>query len=75
MLKDLHADQARSIADLAKRARAQRDALLGNVAVDDLGGLTPARGEGNPTAEFGAGTGHQADLAVKKSARGRPSGS
>ena len=34
-------------------ARAQRDALLGNVAEDDLDGPTPARGEHNPTAELG----------------------
>jgi hypothetical protein len=31
----------------------QRDALLGNVAESDLGGLTPGRGEHNPTAELG----------------------
>lgn len=31
----------------------QRDALLGHVAEDDLDGLTPGRGEHNPTAELG----------------------
>ncbi len=53
MLKDLNVDQVRFIALLARTARAQRDALLGNVAEDDLGGLTPERGEHNPTAELG----------------------
>lgn len=53
MLKDLHVDQARFIALLANTARAQRDALLGNVAEDDLDGPTPGRGEHNPTAELG----------------------
>ena len=53
MLNDLHVDQARFIALLANNARAQRDALLGNVAEDDLDGPTPARGEHNPTAELG----------------------
>ena len=53
MLKDLHVDQAHFIALLAKTARAQRDALLGNVAEDDLDGPTPGRGEHNPTAELG----------------------
>ena len=53
MLNDLHVDQARFIALLANNARAERDALLGNVAEDDLGGPTPARGEHNPTAELG----------------------
>jgi hypothetical protein len=53
MLKDLHVDQARFIALLANTARAQRDALLGNVAEEDLGGPTPGRGEHNPTAELG----------------------
>jgi hypothetical protein len=53
MLKDLNVDQARFIAILAKTARMQRDALLGNVAEDDLGGSTPGRGEHNPTAELG----------------------
>ena len=31
----------------------QRDALLGNVAEEDLDGVTPGRGEHNPTAELG----------------------
>ncbi len=53
MLKDLHVDQARFIALLASTARAQRDALLGNVAEEDLDGPTPGRGEHNPTAELG----------------------
>ncbi len=53
MLKDLNADQARFIALLANTARAQRDALLGNVAEDDLDGLQPERGNHNPTAELG----------------------
>jgi uncharacterized protein DUF3775 len=49
----LNVDQARFIALLARTARTQRDALLGNVAEDDLGGVTPGRGEHNPTAELG----------------------
>ena len=53
MLNDLHVDQARFIALLANNARAQRDALLGNVAEDDLDGPTSARGEHNPTTELG----------------------
>ena len=53
MLKDLDVDQARFIALLANTARAQRDALLGNVAENDLDGPTPGRGEHNPTAELG----------------------
>ena len=53
MLNDLHVDQAHFIALLAKTARAQRDALLGNVAEDDLDGPTPGRGEHNPTAALG----------------------
>ena len=53
MLNDLHVDQARFIALLANSARMQRDALLGNVAEDDLGGPMPGRGEHNPTAELG----------------------
>jgi hypothetical protein len=53
MLRDLNVDQARFIALLAKTARTQRDALLGNVAEDDLGGMTPGRGEHNPVAELG----------------------
>jgi hypothetical protein len=54
MLKDLTVDQARFVALLARAARAQRDALLGNVADDDLAKeLNPARGEHNPTAALG----------------------
>ena len=53
MLKDLNADQAHFIALLARTARTQRDALLGNVAEEDLDGVTPGRGEHNPTAELG----------------------
>jgi len=53
MLKDLHVDEARFIALLANAARKQRDALIGHVADDDLDGVTPARGERNPTAELG----------------------
>ena len=53
MLKDLHVGQARFIALLANTARMQRDALLGNVAEDDLDGPMPGRGEHNPTAELG----------------------
>ena len=53
MLKDLHVEQARFIALLANTARMQRDVLLGNVAEDDLDGLTPGRGEHNPTVELG----------------------
>jgi len=53
MLKDLNVDQAHFIALLAGTARAQRDTLLAHVAEDDLGGITPGRGEHNPTAELG----------------------
>lgn len=53
MLKDLNVDQARFVALLAKAARTERDAFLGNVAEDDLGGIQPWRGEHNPTAELG----------------------
>jgi hypothetical protein len=53
MLKDLNVDQARFIAILAKTARMQRDALVGHVPEDDLDGLTPGRGEHNPTAAIG----------------------
>lgn len=53
MLRDLNVDQARFIALLARTARTRRDALLGNVAEVDLGGVTPGRGEHNPTAELG----------------------
>lgn len=53
MLKDLNADQAHFIALLAKTARIQRDALIGHVPEEDLGGVMPGRGEHNPTAELG----------------------
>ncbi len=53
MLKELHVKQARFIALLANTARIQRDSLLGNVAEDDLDGLTPGRGEHNPIVELG----------------------
>lgn len=53
MLKELSAVQARFIATLAKAARTQRDAMLGNVGEVDLDGVNPARGEHNPTAELG----------------------
>ena len=53
MLKELNVRQARFIALLARTARMQRDALLGHVAEDDLDGLTPGRGEHNPTVELG----------------------
>jgi Protein of unknown function (DUF3775) len=56
MLKDLNVEQARFIALLARTARMQRDAILGNVAEDDLSDVTPARGEHNQTAELGLGT-------------------
>ena len=56
MLKDLNVDQARFIALLAKTARMQRDAILGNVAEGDLDGVTPERGEHNQTAELGLET-------------------
>ena len=53
MLTDLNVDQAHFIALLARTARTQRDALLGNVAEVDLGGVMARRGEHNPTAELG----------------------
>jgi len=53
MLIDLNVEQARFIALLAKTARTQRDAVLGNVAEEDLDGLLPGRGEHNPVAELG----------------------
>lgn len=53
MLKDLNVGQVRFIALLARTARAQRDALLGNVAEADLDEIEPERGEHNPTAELG----------------------
>lgn len=53
MLRHLTEDQARFIALLAKTAREERDAVLGNVPEADLGGTRPARGEHNPTGELG----------------------
>jgi hypothetical protein len=53
VLKDLNVDQARFIAILARTARVQRDEVLGNVAEQDLGQPSPARGEHNPTAMLG----------------------
>jgi hypothetical protein len=53
MLTELRQDQAQLVALLAKAARLQRDKLLGHVAEEDLGGVEPARGEHNPTAELG----------------------
>ena len=53
MLKDLDVDQARFIALLARTARTQRDAVLGNVAEAGLVDVTPGRGEHNPTATLG----------------------
>ena len=52
MLKALNRDQVHFIALLARAARTQRDAVLGNVAEADLGGATPGRGEHNPTTEL-----------------------
>jgi hypothetical protein len=52
MLKALTTEKVRFIALLAKAARQERDAFLGNVE-DELGGSTPSRGEHNPTAELG----------------------
>ena len=56
MLKDLNVEQARFIALLARAARMQRDAILGNVAEAELGDVTPGKGEHNQTAELGLGT-------------------
>ena len=56
MHKVLNVEQARFIALLAKTARMQRDAILGNVAEADLSDVQPARGEHNQTAELGLGT-------------------
>jgi hypothetical protein len=53
MLKDLTVTQAQAVATLAKAARVERDALLGNVAEEDLNGPKAARGEHNPTAALG----------------------
>ena len=53
MLQALSADQARQIADLAKAARAARDAILDNAPEQDLGVPRPARGEHNPAGALG----------------------
>lgn len=53
MLKNLKRRQARFIALLAKAARDERDALLGNVSEKELGEPKPSRGEHNPTAGLG----------------------
>jgi hypothetical protein len=53
MLKALNPDKVRFVALLAKTARRQRDAFLGNVAEDDLVEAKVARGEHNPTAALG----------------------
>jgi hypothetical protein len=53
MLKMLKRRQARFIALLAKAARDERDALLGNISEKDLGEPKPGRGEHNPTAALG----------------------
>lgn len=53
MLRELSVEQARWVALLARAAREDRDALLGNVAEDDLSRTTPMRGERNPTAALG----------------------
>lgn len=53
MLRKLSVEQARWVAILAKAAREDRDALLGNVAEDDLSRTSPVRGERNPTAALG----------------------
>lgn len=52
-LKDLNADQARFIALLARSARAQRDALLGKAAEDDISDVQIGKGEHNPTSWLG----------------------
>ena len=53
MLKVLNPDKVRFVALLAKTARRQRDAFLGNIAEDDLAEAKAARGEHNPTAALG----------------------
>jgi hypothetical protein len=53
MLKMLKLRQARFIALLAKVARDERDALLGNIPEKDLGEPKLGRGEHNPTATLG----------------------
>ena len=52
-LKQLTVEKARFIALLAKAARMQRDTFLGKVPENNLDGVSPARGEHNPTAELG----------------------
>jgi hypothetical protein len=53
MLKHLNVDQVRFIAILARVARAQRDALIGDIDEKALAEFIPARGEHNPTAALG----------------------
>ena len=53
MLNMLKRRQARFIALLAKVARDERDALLGNTPEKDLGEPKSGRGEHNPTAALG----------------------
>jgi hypothetical protein len=53
LINALTPDQARSIASLAKSARAERDEFLREVAEQDLDGSKPGKGEHNPTAELG----------------------
>lgn len=53
MLKNLKRRQARFIALLAKAAREERDALLGNIPEKELGEPKPGRGEHNATAALG----------------------
>ena len=53
MLQALSADQARQIADLAKAARAARDAILDNAPEQDLGVPRAGRGEHNPAGALG----------------------
>jgi hypothetical protein len=53
MFKHLNVDQARFIAILARVARAQRDALIGDIDEKALAEFMPARGEHNPTAALG----------------------
>lgn len=53
MLKNLTVTQAQAVATRARAARVERDALLGNVAEEDLGPPKSARGEHNPTAALG----------------------
>jgi len=53
MLKVLNFSQVRFIALLAKAARMQGDALLGNVAEVDFGEPVPSRGDHNVLASLG----------------------